>query len=152
MPSRASLLFPLTRNPSQISLFLCLFSSLEAPLTASKVCSQPHVDLGILGPCVCYGYTPAAAMAHAHVWILCEQTCHVPMCPPPTERPSRGQGLPRYVSTFQSLSGNRPCNSGSRHGNHRALVPSSAISAGTWPPAGLPGDLFPMMGGWGGGS
>lgn len=96
--SRASLSFPLPRDPSQISLFLCSFSSLEAPVTARKVCSRPHVGLGILGPCVCYGYTPAA-MAHVHVWILCEQTCHMPMCPPPQRGPA-GSGASQVCLDF----------------------------------------------------
>lgn len=108
MLSRASLSFPLPRNPSQISLFLCSFSSLEAPLTARKVCSQPHVDLGILGPCVCYGYTPAAAMAHVHVWILCEQTCHLPMCPPPQRGPAGVRGFPGMSRLPKASAGTGP--------------------------------------------
>lgn len=71
---------------SSTSLSFPLFPRLlflEAPLTVRKVCVQPHVDLRILGLRVCSSYTSVAAIAHTCVQILCEQTCHVPMCAPP---------------------------------------------------------------------
>lgn len=130
--------------PSQIPLFLSLFSSLEAPLTVSTVCTQPLMNLRTLGLSVRSGHTPAAAKPHAHVCgFYVGRHTRFPYIPPPSERPSRG---PRYVSTSKSLSRNSRWDSGSRHGNRWAFMPSPAISAGTQPPAGLPGDLFPMIG------
>lgn len=129
--------------PSRIPLFLGLFSSLEAPPTVSTVCTQRCMDLRTLGLSVRSGHTPAAAKTHAHVCGF--YVADTPGSPTssPSERPGWG---PRYVSTSKSLSRNSRWDSGSRHGNRWAFVPSPAISAGTQPPAGLPGDLFPMIG------
>lgn len=147
-------------------MFLGLSSSLEAALAVKKVCAQPCVDLRIRGLSVCSGYTPAAAITDCFSSVSCacpgagdergrgadSMAADSPRSPPrprpPCGRsPAGAQELPRYVSTSQSLSGNSGWDSGSRHGNRRAFVPSPAISAGTRPPAGLPGDSFPVMGG-----
>lgn len=65
----------------------------------------------------------------------------------PLEKPSWGRRGCPGTPTSQSLSGNSHWDSESRHGNCRAFLPSPAISTETRPPAGLPGDVFPVMGG-----
>ena len=84
-----------------------------------------------------FGHTPAAATAHAHV---CEfhgsrhATFPCARSLASSHRPGQAQ-LPRYVSTSQSLSGKRRCDSGSRHGNRGPschLLQSAADPATRW--------------------
>lgn len=80
--------------PSQIPLFLSLFSSLEAPLTVSTVCTQPRMNLRTLGLSVRSGHTPAAAKPHAHVCgFYVGRHTRFPYIPPPQKGPAGGPGM-----------------------------------------------------------
>lgn len=108
------------------------------------------MDPCILGLGVCFSPTPAAAPAHAHVHGLYMSRHATFPCARPLAEAQPGAGAAQVVSTSQSLSGNRHCNSGSRHGNRWAFLTSPVIIAGTWTPRWVSWRFVPYDGRLGG--
>lgn len=134
-------------RPSRIPLFLGLFSFLEALLTVRKVRAQPRMDLCILCLRVCSGHTPAAAVAHAHVCgVYAGSHTIFPSILPLGELQLALRGCPGISPLPKASAGTVSGIQEVAMATAGPSVPSPAISTGTWPPAGLPGDLFPVIG------